>query len=609
MRSFGKKAKRRKFLWQSVSLLLGLLTLAAGVFAQPPCPPQGLPDPPPTIGGFMPQLPPAPQKAPRPATGPESVAAFVDSLSNTDTALEVVVGQGRILTLKEELVGDPKSPPVVAVGDPLVANVVVVNARQFRINGTHIGVTDLSIITGKNKVYTFEIRVVADLNVLRGQLVQIFPDAHLKVAQVRDHIVLEGEARDTRQVGEILKLVRAYLDSIKISQEQRKQARGGAAPAPGPEGPVPPGIGPDGAGVSTGAPKVAVPQIINLIHVPGSQQVLLKVRVAELNRTAFRQIGADMFIANPRSGSVVGTKIGGADVTASGIIPGTSGILTDSANTFFRTSASTTAFGIFEKNFEILLSALRRNTIVRILAEPNLVAMHGHNASFLAGGEFPVPIPQAVGGAGGTSVTVAFKEFGVRLNFVPYILDGDSIRLSVNPEVSTIDFSIGTVLVPGGTPVPGLNTRKVQTTVELKEGQTLAIGGLLYLTLDNKTDRLPVLGDLPVLGPFFSNTTGQRTEKELLVLVTPYLIQSLDHDQVPPGPGDEVQDADDWEFFLHNRIEAHDQKNFRPTTRTYDPPTPAERGIAPPNGANKAALQNYLWLEGQYFRGAHGFSD
>src|SRR5262249_13119116 len=112
-----------------------------------------------------------------------------------------------------------------------------------------------------------------------------------------------------------------------------------------------------------------------------------------------------------------------------------------------------------------------------------------------------------------------------------------------------------------------------------------------------------------VLGPFFSNTTGQRTEKELLVLVTPYLIQSLDHNQVPPGPGDEVQDADDWEFFLHNRIEAHDQKNFRPTTRSYDPSNPAERGIAPPNGANKAALQNYLWLEGQYFRGAHGFTD
>ena len=131
----------------------------------------------------------------------------------------------------------------------------------------------------------------------------------------------------------------------------------------------------------------------------------------------------------------------------------------------------------------------------------------------------------------------------------------------------------------------------------------------MALTLDGTRTRIPGLGDLPILGPFFSNTTNERVEKELLVLVTPYLVQSLDHDQVPPGPGDEVQDADDWEFYLHNRIEAHVQKNFRPTTRSYDPPGPSQQGFAPANGANKAALQNYFWLEGQYFRGAHGFTD
>ena len=188
------------------------------------------------------------------------------------------------------------------------------------------------------------------------------------------------------------------------------------------------------------------------------------------------------------------------------------------------------------------LDALRRNSLLKILAEPNLVAFNGQQASFLAGGEFPVPIPQ-VGAAGvAPVVTVRFKEFGVRLGFVPYILDGDRIRLTVAPEVSQIDFTIAVTLVAGGSPVPGLNTRKALTTVELEQGQTLAIAGLLQLQMDGTTQRIPGLGDLPIIGPFFSNTTSERIEKELVVLVTPYLVEPMKHDQVPPTPGDEVKE-------------------------------------------------------------------
>ena len=230
----------------------------------------------------------------------------------------------------------------------------------------------------------------------------------------------------------------------------------------------------------------------------------------------------------------------------------------------------TTVFGIFPPSeFAFFLSALRKNSLVRILAEPNLIAMNGQAASFLAGGEFPVPIPQTTTGGVGTSVTVTFKEFGVRLNFVPTILNGDTIRLSVDPEVSSIDFSIGAVLVPGGTPVPGLNVRKAHTTVELTQGQTLAIAGLLQLTLDAQTTRIPGLGDLPVLGPFFSNTTHNRLEKELVILVSPYLVEPLQPDQVPPTPGDEVKTPTDCEFYLLNRIEGRTGLDWRSTTE-YD---------------------------------------
>src|SRR5207244_2866669 len=152
---------------------------------------------------------------------------------------------------------------------------------------------------------------------------------------------------------------------------------------------------------------------------------------------------------------------------------------------------------------------------------------------------------------------------------VPFILDDDTIRLTVDPEVSSIDPALGTILVPGGSPVPGLNTRKAHTTVELHTGQTLAIAGLLQLTLDGQTSRIPGLGDLPILGPFFSNTTGDRIEKELVVLVTPYLVEPMNPEQVPPTPGDEVKTPKDLEFYLLNRIEGRTHDDWRATTE-YD---------------------------------------
>jgi pilus assembly protein CpaC len=216
------------------------------------------------------------------------------------------------------------------------------------------------------------------------------------------------------------------------------------------------------------------------------------------------------------------------------------------------------------------LDALRRNSLLKILAEPNLVAFNGQQASFLAGGEFPVPVPQ-VGAAGiAPTITVRFKEFGVRLGFVPFILDENRIRITVAPEVSQIDFSIAVTLVAGGSPVPGLNTRKALTTVELNQGETLAIAGLLQLQMDGTTQRIPGLGDLPIIGPFFSNTTGDRIEKELVVLVTPYIIEGMQHDQVPPTPGDEVKEPNDLEFYFLNRIESRVGTDFRATTKWDD---------------------------------------
>jgi pilus assembly protein CpaC len=586
--------------------------------------PDGLPD---SIAEELPRVPLSPR---RPAAGPGSVSSFVDSLKGNDAAFEVKVGQGRILTVKDDLIAGGNQP-LIAVGDPSVAEFALLNSRQIRVTGLRVGVTDLSISTGRNQTYSFEIRVVADLSLLQGRLRSIFPDASIKLAQLRDHIVVEGEARDNAQVARIIETVGAYLQSVQVGQQRTvagQQGRGlglpglmggGVQPGQGnpPGQPIPaePGEAPAGAlppsvlaSPELGGPlqvtgAIAPSRIINLLRVPGSQQVMLKVRVAELNRTALRAIGSNFLGVDPRKGTIVGSQIAGS-VTAQGtVLPAVSrfdrsqGFLQSSANAAISpltTTGGTTVFGIFrDGNFMFTLDALRRNSLLKILAEPNLVAFNGQQASFLAGGEFPVPVPQVGVGGVAPTITVRFKEFGVRLGFVPYILDGDRIRLTVAPEVSQIDFSIAVTLVQGGSPVPGLNSRKALTTVELEQGETLAIAGLLQLQMDGTTQRIPGLGDLPVIGPFFSNTTGGRQEKELVVLVTPYLVEPMNHDQVPPTPGDEVKEPNDLELYFLNRIEGRTGKDFRSTTKWDD----------------VYHLRDLLKLEKKYIQGPVGFSE
>jgi pilus assembly protein CpaC len=582
------------------------------------------------------------------------VASFVESLKGNDATFDVLVNQARILTLKQDIIAGP-ARPLIAVGDPTIMDFTIVSPRQLRINGRAIGVTDLSITNAQNETVIFEVHVLADLTLIQGKLRTTFPDASVHLSQVRDHIVIEGEARDPAQIARIIQTLSAYLASVFVQQGrtvtvgqtgqimQAMQATGPQAPggaaggmAPGAGGMAPEAGGqPSGAGavprrttipgmpgqVGPGGPGTAfnplaayatsadlagnslivnrgvAPQIINLMRVAGSQQVLLKVRIAELNRTALRRIGANFLGVDPRTGGIVGSIIGGP-TNFQGTIgqPGQliRGNQLYGSASMLQNGLDTTVFGIFQDaNFEFALGALRQNGVLKILAEPNLVALNGQTASFLAGGEFPVPVPQVSASGVAPTITVRFREFGVRVGFVPYILDGDVIRLTVAPEVSNIDNTIAVTLVAGGTPVPGLNTRKAQTTVELREGQTLAIAGLLQLTLDGNTARIPGLGDLPLIGPFFSNTSSQRTEKELVVLVTPYLIEPMSPDQTPPTPGDEVKEPNDLELFFLNRIEARTGKDFRATTEWDDP----------------FGFRHHLNLERKYVNGPVGFSN
>ncbi|WP_165069018.1 type II and III secretion system protein family protein [Paludisphaera rhizosphaerae] len=585
-----------------------LLLLAGTAVAQePPAERPIVPLPPP------PRLEPAtPEAAPLPPPPSPSglKGPFVSGTAAPSATIEIKVGQGRFLTFDEDLAQPNKPSPFLAVGDPTVADFFQVGPRQVRLLGKKLGISDLMVGTATGKTYEYELHVVPDLDALDAELKRLFPDARLQLSPLRDKVVVEGQARDASQVGLIVAAIDGYIrhvqrvailgqvgDARSTIQEAPLNPDGSVNPN-APSGPSAMGMEMAGAGpgmigglsAAAGSGPLAPPttpgsmtanqiaanhtQVINLIRVPTSQQVLLKVRVAELNRTAFREVGADFLASIPEFSTLFGSNIAG-----NAYVPGQIGRTTfnpeisqvDARSMAIGTAA--TVFGTFAGGrFNTVLVALRRNNLLKILAEPNLVTLNGHQASFLAGGQFPVPVNSGLGGGvGGGNVQVEFKDFGVRLAFLPTVEDGETIRLTVDPEVSSIDFSLGTTLVPGGSPVPGLNVRRSHTTVELKQGETLAIAGLMQLTLDAQTQRIPGLGDLPYIGAFFSNTTNTRTEKELVVLVTPYLVEPMRPGQVPPTPGDEVNEPNDLEFFFMNRIEGRTGVDNRSTTKYDDP--------------------------------------
>lgn len=582
-----------------LSVCLPLLTLPKFVLAQDALPPssqypriiipdqnrfsdRSLPLIPKAVPREMGIIPPVEEK-PRVSAG---VMELINPLSTVDATIELSVGQARTLTLKKPI-SEGKAVGVVAVGDPTIADFEILpNPRMLRLTAKRAGLTDLTIILGDESILTLQILVKYDLDLLRAELSQRFPDASIRISQLRENIVLEGQVRTAAIATQIVAIAETWLARGQGGSKSAAGASGGQAAdrmqALQDQAASDPNSNPDemardvaGFEIGSGASMTAqapAGRVINLLRIPGTQQIMLQVRVAELNRTGMREVGAD-WIFGGDNGNVVGTNISGNKVTAQGMM----GVVSDngaangglnSAGTGNVLGANGTAFGIFPSaNFDVLLRILRKNALLSILAEPNLVAMSGHEASFLAGGQFPVPVVSGLGG----QVSIQYKDFGVQLRFTPTIVDEDTIRLNVAPEVSTIDQSLGTTLVPGGVPTPGINTRKVNTTVEMREGETLALAGLLEVAIDAQTTRIPGLGDLPYLGPFFSNTTQERVEKELLVLVTPFFVSASANCEEFILPGQDIQEPNDLEFYLLGRIEGKTGRSFNTTQSWEDP--------------------------------------
>jgi pilus assembly protein CpaC len=324
--------------------------------------------------------------------------------------------------------------------------------------------------------------------------------------------------------------------------------------------------------VAQQAEQVAAPygNVLNFLEVSGGQQVMLQVRIAEVSRAATSALGVNLFAAD--GAFVGGSNVGQISPITSllegnvGDTPPFNGITIEDPHVI---SPSVTLFGagqIGSFYLEAFVQAMRQNNLLRVLAEPNLVAISGQEASFLAGGEFPIPVPGGGVSGGTASVTIEFREFGVKLNFVPVVTGEGKIRLKVAPEVSDLDFS--TAVRFQGFVVPGLTQRKVTTTIELGDGQSFAIAGLLNNNVTANKEVTPLLGDLPIIGTLFRSVRYQRKETELLVLVTPRIVAPMNPGQVPAVPGEHWRHPTEPDLFLKQDLGGDLKEDVSgPTTR------------------------------------------
>lgn len=347
---------------------------------------------------------------------------------------------------------------------------------------------------------------------LQARINEIFTNSQVFLFPIEDKVIVRGQARDAKEASEIMRL-------LGQANAHRNNPVG--------SNPIDPQQDVPGELLTEIEPY----QFINMLTVPGEQQVLLKVRIAELTRTSSRELGVNIRVVTD---SFSFSHL----ITGSGNL---SAILSDGDVKFLMKAISTHGYG-------------------RILAEPTLVTISGKTAKFLAGGEFAVPTVVGVDGVG--AATTTFHGFGTELSFTPTVLDKDLVRLEVTPSFSTLN-SDATV---GG--IPGLNLRSVDTTVDLREGQWLAIAGLIQDEQGGQRTRLPFIGDLPGVGGLFANQNTARNETELIVLVSPELVHPIDAVDVPMLlPGMEVTDPTDKQFFGHNMIEGFQGREYRSTNR------------------------------------------
>ncbi len=383
----------------------------------------------------------------------------------------------------------------LSVANPNIADIATLSERTIYILGRAPGRTTMTLLGVEgNLIANVEIQVVPDLAEFRERLREILPSEPIEVRSANDGIVLSGTVSSGQTVDRALELADRY--------------------APG--------------------------RVSNMMMVGGTQQVMLRVRFAEMSRTVRRDLGVSLGVAGSAFNSDGGFTLGNNGSDTAG--PGTYGVgALLPANMTGRNGAMGVSFGNNSLQVSVLLEALESNGMVRTLAEPNLTALSGQSASFVAGGEFAVPVQDENG------TSVEFRPFGIRLDFTPTVVDDEIINLTMSAEVSSIDR---TELEVNG--IPGLRTRTAATTVEMRDGESFAIAGLLQDDFRDSIGQVPWLGDIPVLGALFRSASYQREQSELVIIITAHLV-SPTRGEAFALPTDRVRIPTENELFLLGR--------------------------------------------------------
>jgi pilus assembly protein CpaC len=429
------------------------------------------------------------------------------------SAEPIVIGVG-----KSRLVELPAPYSDVMIGDPKIADILPLNQHSVYVVGKAMGSTALTIYgAGKRVIYTSDVLVSADLESLKTRLHEVLPhETNVSVSTANQSILLSGTVSSTTALHQIVTLADTY--------------------DPG--------------------------KVVNMMSVQGTQQVMLSVRFVEMERTTAKDLRLNVSQDRTNSNPAVTVLTGDSLVHS----------VQSAAKSF---GIASLAWSVGGGDLTILFDALETKGLVKTLAEPNLVAMSGDTANFLAGGEFPIPISQSSANGGSLpTITVEFKQFGISLAFTPTILQDGLINMVVNPEVSSIDPTTSVQL--GDISVPGIKVRRAHTTVELRDGESFTVAGLLSDDYQSNIRQWPFLGDLPIIGSLFRSTGYQQDQTELVIVVTPHLVTPKRGPVATPL--DAFVPPSDFELFLFGNQRGK-AENLKPEDRALMSADPGKGGL------------------------------
>jgi pilus assembly protein CpaC len=425
------------------------------------------------------------------ASSSQPAAAKAQPAVNPAQTIQMLLGHSRLVNM-------PARITRVSIADPAILDVLIVGPDQVLINGKAPGSVSLVLWDESGESQAYDVRVDLDTKSMSDQIHAAFPDQAVKVESRMDSVVLTGNVSSQLVADKILEIAKAIW-----------------------------------------------PKSVSMLEIPGieSAEILLQVKFAEVDRSAVSQLGINLLslpgaktvgsISTQQFGPAsLGTPIGGTGATTT-TTTGTGTTTTSSGNGFTLSNLLNIFLYRPDINLGATIQALEEQNLLQILAEPNVITESGKEASFLSGGQFPYPILEN-SGTGVPVVTILFKEFGIRLDFTPTLTSDGLIHLKVLPEVSSLDYT--NALTLSGFVIPSISVNRVQAEMDLRDGQSFAVAGLINDQVTNQLSKIPGLGDIPLLGKLFQSRNLNKSKTELLVLVTPHIVRPLAPGQLPPLP-------------------------------------------------------------------------